>query len=181
MHRITSLRRWTIALLVALVAAAAVVGSAAAASAPAERQPPASAALTRGYRAELKRLKLQEQRLAQADEFAAKVDALIAKLKTKGKSTTALEAALANYRTGMASARAEWQLAANVLQAHLGFDADGKVTDPTAASATLKQAHGHIEQAHKLAHVASLEMRLALAQIRKETRGLTIPTLPIEP
>ena len=42
-------------------------------------------------------------------------------------------------------------------------------------------AHGHIEQTHKLAHVASLELRLALAKIRKDARGLDIPALPLEP
>lgn len=182
MHRTNILRRWTIALLVALVAAATFVGSAAAAPAvPERKQPPAGSALARSYRAEQVRLKLQQQRLAQADEFAAKVDALVAKLKAKGKDTAALEAALASYRAGMAGARAEWLLAAGVLQAHAGFDADGKVADADQARATLKEAHGHIEQTHKLAHVASLELRLALAKIRKDARGLDIPALPLEP
>lgn len=180
MQRITTLRRWTLALLVALVALGTFAGSAAAAPATA-KQPPANPALTRTYRAQLKRLKLQQQRLAHADQFAAKVDALVVKLKVKGKDTDEIEAALADFRATMASARAEWQLAADLLAAHAGFDADGKVADADQARATLKEAHGHIEQTHKLAHVASLELRLALAKIRKDARGLDIPALPLEP
>lgn len=47
--------------------------------------------------------------------------------------------------------------------------------------ATVKQAHAHIGQAHTIAHVASLEMRLALATIRKDARGMAVPALPLEP
>lgn len=180
MQRITTLRRWTLALLVALVALGTFAGSAAAAPATA-KQPPANPALTRTYRAQLKRLKLQQQRLAHADQFAAKVDALVVKLKVKGKDTDEIEAALADFRATMASARAEWQLAADLLAAHAGFDADGKVTDTTQAGATLKAAHGHMEQAHTIARGAAKEMRQALAQFRKAARGTATPPVPVEP
>lgn len=190
MRTFTAARQLSIALLAALIAIAASLGSAFAAPSS-ERQPPPSATqpparptppavpanqLARTYREEQQRLKLQDVRLKGAVEFATRIEKVIAQLKSKGKDTTALEAAVASYRTGITNARAQWQIAADALAAHAGFDANGKVTDADQARATLKSAHSAMEQARKTAHDAFVALRKALAEARKANR--TMPKLP---
>ncbi|HRC76153.1 MAG TPA: hypothetical protein PLO33_10780 [Kouleothrix sp.] len=180
MASIVRIRRFAIALLVALAAISATVGSALAA-APATTPSAGQSALAQRYHTEQDRLKVQDLRLQRAADFAAKVDALVAKAKAKGKDTAALEAALASYRAAIVSARAEWQAASDALAAHAGFDAAGKVTDAAQALATVQSAHEHMAQAHTLAHGAFVAMRKALADFRKANRSLTQPQLPLEP
>src|ERR1043165_2660957 len=83
--------RTTLALLIALVAVGMSFGSVSAA--PAKPAPPSSAnaALSRPYKLEQERLKVQDMRLKNADKYAGKIDELIAKLKAKGQDTTALD------------------------------------------------------------------------------------------
>ena len=164
----TSARRLTIALLAALVAILAGAGSAFAAPSGERKEPPKpNIALSRAFREEQQRLKAQDFRLKAALEKATYVDKVIAGMQAKGKDTTALQAAVDAYRAGMASARAEWQLAADGLAAHAGFDADGKVTDATAARAMLKDAHSHMEQAGVLMKQATETFHKAMEAFRK--------------
>lgn len=181
MAPIAHLRRFTIALLVALMAIAATVGSAFAAPGPGNQPPANPAGLTRAYREQQARLKLQDLRLKHAAEFAGKVEAMVAKLKAQGKDTAALERALAEYRAAIERARSEWQAAAATLAKHAGFGDDGKVTNADQARATLKDAHGHMEQTHKIAHEAFVALRKAMAEFRKANRGTPELPQPQEP
>ena len=96
--------RWILALLIALVAVGTSFGSALAAPAtPPSGTTKAEQALSRTYKAEQKRLKLQDARLKRAIDYATKIDSLIAKLKAKGKDTAALEQAVAEFRSGIAA------------------------------------------------------------------------------
>jgi hypothetical protein len=183
MLRIAHYSRWMLALIVALAAFGMSLGSASAAPASAGNAAGAgpNARLAAQLRVERQRLKVQDIRLKRADEFAGKIDALIAKLKAKGQDTTALEQAVASFRTGMASARAEWQAASDTLATHAGFDDAGKVTDVTAARATLKDAHGHMEQAHTIGKLAFRDLRTTLIAYRKAHRGTPVTPTPVEP
>jgi hypothetical protein len=166
-----STRRLTLALLAALVAILAGAGSAFAAPRAEVKEPPKpNVGLSRALREEQQRLKAQDFRLKAALETAAYVDKVIVNMQAKGKDTTALQAAVSAYRTGIASARAEWQLAADGLAAHDGFDADGKVTNADTARATLKSAHGHMEQAGKLANQAAQAFHTAMEAFRKSLK-----------
>jgi len=173
--------RWTLALLIALVAVGMSFGSASAAPAKPKPTPPANAALSRTYKVEQNRLKLQEARLKNADKYAGKIDELIAKLKAKGQDTAALEQAVAAFHADIAKARAEWQAASTTLAAHAGFDAAGKVTNADQARATLKDAHGHMEQAHTIAYGAYEKLHAAIAAYRKAHREVTEPVAPQQP
>ncbi len=173
--------RWTLALLVALVAVGMSFGSASAAPAKPTPTTPANAALSRTYKIEQGRLKLQDTRLKNADKHAGKLDQLIAKLKAKGQDTAALEQAVATFRTDIANARAEWQAASATLATHAGFDADGKVTNADQARATLKDAHGHMEQVHAIARGAYQKLHAALVAYRKAHREVKEPVAPLQP
>jgi hypothetical protein len=173
--------RWTLAVLAALIAVGISFGSASAA--PAAKPTPANpnTALSHTYKLEQDRLKLQDVRLKNAILYAGKIDDLIAKLKAKGKDTAALEQAVAAFRAEIAKARAEWQAASTTLSTHAGFDAAGKVTDADQARATLKNAHGHMEQAHTSARAAYVKLHAAIVAYRKAHREVTEPVVPVEP
>jgi hypothetical protein len=179
---ITHLNRWLLTLLVALAAIGTSFDSASAAPAtPPSGSTKAELALARTYKAEQKRLQIQDGRLTRAVTHAAKIDSLIAKLKAKGKDTTALEAAVAEFRSGIGQARAEWQAASATLTTHAGFDGDGKVSNADQARTTLKEAHGHMEQAHTIAQAAYQKLRAAIAAYRKANRGVAEPVEPQQP
>jgi hypothetical protein len=182
MSRIARLSRWSLALMIALVAVGMTFGTASAAPGTQDDRPnKGNAALSRMYRVERQRLRLQDARLNRAKEHAAKIDAMIAKLKAKGKDTAALEQAVAAFRAGIDKARAEWQAASDVLTAHAGFDADGKVTNADQARATLKDAHGHMEQAHAIARDAYKSLHTAVLAYRKAHREVHEPRTPPQP
>jgi hypothetical protein len=176
------LSRWTLALLVALIAVGMSFGSASAApAAGAGGTTKADLALSRMYKAEQQRLKLQDARLARVTDYTTKIDSLIAKLKAKGKDTAALEQAVAAFRTGIAQARAEWQAASATLATHTGFDNNGKVTNADQARATLKDARGHMEQAHRIAGGAYQKLHAAIVAYRKAHREVKEPVAPPQP
>ena len=182
MSRIAHFSRWTLALLIALVAVGMSFGSASAAPASGSPAPkPANAALTRAYKLERERLKLQDVRLRNAGLHAAKLDELIAKHKGKGQDTAALEQAVAAFRSSIDGARAEWQAASATLATHAGFDGDGKVTNADQARATLKDAHGHFEQTHKIARGAYEKLHAAIIAYRKAHRDAKEPIAPPQP
>jgi hypothetical protein len=172
--------RWILALLIALVAVGMSFGSAAAA--PAKPTPnPSNTALTRSYKLEQNRLKVQDVRLNNAGKYAGKIDELIAKLKAKGQDTAMLEQAVAAFRAEIVKARADWQAANAALATHGGFDAAGKVTNADQARATLKDAHGHMEQAHSIAHAAYQKLHTAVVAYRKAHREVKEPVAPPQP
>ena len=173
--------RWTLALLIALVAVGMSFGSASAAPAKPTPPNPANTTLTRSYKLEQDRLKVQDVRLNNAVKYAGKIDELIAKLKAKGQDTAPLEQAVAAFRTEITKARAEWQAASTTLAAHAGFDAAGKVTSADQARATLKDAHGHMEQAHTIAHAAYAKLHAAVVAYRKAHREVKEPVAPVQP
>jgi len=180
MFRIARLSRWTLALLVALVALGMSFGSASAApiGGSAGKQ---NAALSRRYKEQQQRLKLQDARLNRAVEYAAKIDTLIAKLKAKGKDTTGLEQAVAAFRAAIAQARAEWQAASDTLATHAGFDNAGKVSNADQARETLKGAHGHMESVHSIARGAYKSLHEAIVAFRKANREVKEPVAPAQP
>ena len=182
MSRIVRLSRWALALVIALVAVGMSFGSASAAPRGGPDRPPKEKPrLERAYKLAQQRLQIQDLRLKRADEYTGKIDALIAKLKGKGQDTTAIEQAVAAFRSTMAGARQEWQVASDILTAHAGFDGQGKVTDATQATATLKDAHNHMQQVTKIGRGAYKDLRAAIAAYRKAHRTVAEPPAPPSP
>jgi hypothetical protein len=182
MGHTTSLRRWTLGLLAALAALMMTFGVASAAPAARPDKPATrTAALARQLKREQGRLKVQTARLDRAAEHTAKLDALIAKQKAKGRDTTALELAVAAYRSAIGQARGELQAARDTLAAHAGFDANGQATDAGQARATLQEAHGHMQQAHATMRGAVKSLRDAVKAYRKANRDANPPDAPPAP
>jgi hypothetical protein len=182
MSRFTLIGRWSLALVVALVALGASFGSTFAAPAgPQARAERGYRRLERALKVEQQRLTTQDERLNRATMHAGKIDALIAKLKAKGKDTAALEQAVAAFRSGIANARVEWQAASDTLAGHGGFDASAKVDDAAQAEATLKDAHAHMQQVHEIMRGAYRDLHAAVAAYRKANREAAEPPAPPAP
>lgn len=153
----------------ALLAAAVIaVPSAPALADPA---PPASAAPVRAqgerleklFQTELKRLEAEEKQLARAGEVAARVQEKIDNLKSRGRDTSELEAALAGFKAGVAEAQSFHDTAKGILDARAGFDSNGKVTDTEKARQTVRTAGKAERQFYQT-------MRKALRELRREAR-----------
>jgi len=80
----------------------------------------------------------QDNRLAKADEFFARVQAGIDKATAKGYDASAIQAALDALEAAVETAKPIHANAASIIAAHAGFDASGKVTDRAQARETAK-------------------------------------------
>jgi hypothetical protein len=165
-------------LLVSAFALAFPSGTAAAASLAQEPQPttnadksPTPARLEKTYQRELELLKTQAVRLDRLDERADKFAARIAKLKDEGKDATVLEKALTDFKAKIMDARSQHEEAAKILNTHSGFDANGKVTDVSQASETVKDAGKMMREIHQDLRPTIREMVKALRQFIRDNRG----------
>jgi len=155
--------RWLITLSVALVALFATFSSAAAAPRAADTPPSNNTRLERAYKIEQQSLREMERRFQQASAQADDVAKLIARFKQHGVDTAPLERALAAFRSRIAEAHHQWEMARDVLAAHAGFDAQGHVTDARQAGATVLKAHNHLAQARATIELAARQLRAAVA------------------
>jgi hypothetical protein len=64
---------------------------------------------------------------------------LIDRASENGRDVTALQAALDAFEAAVQTARPQYEELAEIVDAHSGFDADGKVTDVEQARATVKE------------------------------------------
>jgi hypothetical protein len=171
-------RNWRLMLVLGAMVAALCVSVGGAGAAP---RTPEVGRLTGQYRAAQQQAQAMTTRLTVAVQYAAKLDALIAKLKGKGQTTTALEQAAAAFRTGIEQARTKLQAASATLAAHTGFDDTGKVTNADQARATVQQAHDQMEQAHKTAVDTFKALHVAMMAYGKSHREAQEPTPPPAP
>jgi hypothetical protein len=124
-------------------------------------------------------LALQQTRLDGTAQIVAKTQVYIANQKSKGKDTASLEAALATFQQQIATAQASHKTAADILSAHAGFNASGKVTDPVQAHQTLTGAHQSLSDAHQILQQAGQDLRKAIKTYRDanepEAKPTTVP------
>jgi len=117
----------------------------------------------------------QQDRLDLANHTAEQAQTWIDELKAKGKDTSALEAALSAFKSGIASAQAKHDEAQGIMEAHAGFDSDCKLTDRDQAKATLQSAGNALREAHRLLHNAGRAFRQAVRDWRQTNRPTATP------
>ncbi|MCL5959687.1 MAG: hypothetical protein M1358_10315, partial [Chloroflexi bacterium] len=103
-------------------------------------------------------------------ELAAKVQSYIDNQKAKGKDTSSLETALANFKAAVATAQSDYDTAKSTLDARAGFDANGEVTDIAQARSTVQTAGKAERQFHQTMRKATVDLRKALRQYRQANR-----------
>ena len=165
-------------LLVAGFTLAFPSGKVAASALVQEPQPPADAAkipdpvqLEKAFQRELDLLKGQADRLTKLNERAVKFGERITKLKDEGKDVTALEVALADYKSNISDARSQHEKAAQILNTHAGFDANGKVTDAAKAAETIKDAGKIMRGIHVELRSIVRDLLQAMRKFIRDNRG----------
>jgi hypothetical protein len=119
----------------------------------------AAARLEKLYQAELKMVDNQATNFGKVTDLTSKVNALIAKAKANGKDTSVLEAGLTQFTAKTSDAQKIHDGAASLLQAHVGFDANGKVVDRAAARDTLQNGRSQLQDARQLVGQAIKDFR----------------------
>ncbi len=173
MKNVTKPTVWRVATyvgLAAVVAAATLFLGVASAFAAAPEQdgdnPFPNRWLERAYQREQMALDHQSDRLEFAALIAGDVEEWIEYLKDQGEDTGELEAALANFNTGLAEAQAHHDDAAAILGEHAGFDEDGKVVDRPQAIDTLRRAGRALRDAHRALSDATIDLHTAIRDWR---------------
>lgn len=101
------------------------------------------------------------------DEFIGRIEELVAKLKENGKDVAAIETALANYAKAVEAGKPLYEQAAQLVQTHEGFDANGKVTDLEKARETVKALGETTRQHREVMGEAAKALREALKALRE--------------
>ncbi len=121
-----------------------------------------NARLEQAYQREQAWLSQQQDNLNKMSSIADRVQQFITTQQGKGKDVSALQAALATFKSQIATAQTSHTTAANVLSAHVGFDANGKVTDAVQARQTLLDARQSLRDAHDVMRQAVTDLHRAI-------------------
>lgn len=113
------------------------------------------------YKRLQREVKLQNRNLRKAVRAGDKLQKLVDMANENGKDVAELETALAAYNTQIEEAQSQNGRAAQILSAHSGFDASGKVTDPAAALKTVEDAGKALKEARTTLKEAGANLREA--------------------
>ena len=119
----------------------------------------------------------QAENIQKLNDFASKAQERIDILKEKGKDVSSLEAALAAFESSIPGINASHQVAADLIAAHNGFGANGKVTDIQAAGQTVKSIHDALKATRQMMVNSIRELRQAIRSYREANQ----PSPTIEP
>lgn len=148
-----------LALAVLLASLPAVAVNADTPTPAAGRAPNRGVGLASVLKAEQAWLARQGEQLEKANEALAKALEMLAAAKGEKVNASALEAALASFKAGIAKAQAAHDKAAQILAAHKGFDDQGNVVNMREAQQTLREARRAMLEAHQLTLRAVQELR----------------------
>jgi flagellar hook-length control protein FliK len=135
-------------------------------TAPAKPAANVHARLTTLLQREKKTLAGEQKRLDVANTLSGKVQDRIDTLRGKSRETSQLESALAGFKSAVASAQGSYNSAKSILDAHVGFDTNGVVTDAAQARNTLKTARNTMRQFHKTMKPARTDLRKGVRDYR---------------
>lgn len=112
-------------------------------------------------------LEREQRELARALEALPKLEERINTLKEKGKDTAALETILPELTSGLEAVSASIDKASEIFEQGAGFDADGKVTDISAAREMLSEVNSELDDAHIGLKNLMYELRKAYRAFRE--------------
>jgi hypothetical protein len=182
-----NIRNLTLNIIIVLALAALPLQAVAAAPAADETLPPGTARLTderleqiwaRQLRAYERMGKLFDgtgEKKAKAEERLDQADAL-------GIDTTAVRDALDALDAAVRQARPDYEAVKGIVDSHLGFDANGKVTDHDQALATIKQVREKMKVVRETVAEPIRNLRESIRDLRealREKRGTGGPD-PLE-
>lgn len=109
---------------------------------------------------------------AQIAKFQARID----KAAAKGKDVTALQAALDAFKTALTNTRPVYESMSATINAHQGFDANGKVTNVEQAKSTVKDVGAKLKEIKSSMNGTGKALREALKAFRAANRPTGTPT-----
>lgn len=112
----------------------------------------------------------QGHRLERADVLVERLQTRIDRLEESGKDVAALQAALDAFTDTLKEAHPIYESAKGIINAHQGFDADGKVTDQEQAVGTVKELGGRLKEIHEIVGGPGKALREAIKAFRDAHR-----------
>ena len=165
-----------VALVAAMALAALPVASAYASGLDEPLTPPSEGKQFSNERIEQAWARMQEiyerqgQRLERADQMTERFQTILDRMSEKGKDVTALQAALDAFGESLKDAHPLHESSKGIINAHKGFDADGKVTDREQAIETLKELRGDLQEVRALVGEPGKALREAIKAFREANR-----------
>jgi hypothetical protein len=111
-----------------------------------------------------------------ADQRIALTQQLIDKAKANGKDVAAIQAALDALAGAVERARPGFEGMQGTFASHPGFDAGGKVIDPTVAAQTVRNLDAQLRATRSVLAEPMMGLRDAVAAFRQTNRPLTTPS-----
>ena len=109
----------------------------------------------------------------------ARVQALLDKAKANGKDASAVQAAFDAFKTAFGQGQTFYEQAKSIAAGHVGFDANGKVTNVEQAKATVKSLNAALKQYRDTVQPAFKTLREAVKAFRTANPKATkTPTAP---
>lgn len=105
-------------------------------------------------------------RLSHSDEFTSKLQSKLDQAAEHGVDVSAAQDALEAFMAASENAAGIWAEGQSVIDNHAGFDADGNVTDPEQAAATVGALKGVLENVKQALQPAGQALREALQALR---------------
>ena len=112
----------------------------------------------------------QGHTLERADAMIERVQALINRVAENGRDVTALQTALDAFNEALKEAHPIYESAKGILNAHQGFDVDGKVTDHEKAVETVKDLGDKLKEVREIVGEPGNALREALKAFRETRR-----------
>ena len=141
--------------IAALILAALPMQSVAAAGLTQDSRPPAgrgSRIVERKFKAEQRRYDGQFKAFDKSSELLEKAQGLIDRAEENGLDTSAAQTALYNFEKAIATVKPLHAQAGDLIDAHEGFDTEGKVTDVEVAAETVEKIHKLLDQVRDGVH-----------------------------
>ena len=113
---------------------------------------------------------------ADIDGTVAKFQARLDKASDNGRDVTALQAALDAFESALTTARPTYESLSGLVNAHQGFDANGKVTDAEQAKSTVKEVGAKLKEVKEAMGGTGKALREAMKAFREANKPAGAPT-----
>ena len=112
-----------------------------------------------------------------ADDFTARAQQLIDRAKENGKDVSALQVALDAFEAAIKEAHPVYEGGKGIINSHLGFDANGKVTDSEKAKETVRAMGENLKEIKAAMNGTGKALREAIKAFREANpRPIKTPT-----
>ncbi len=161
-------KKLMLTLMIAVLALGALPAQAQAAALRQGDAPPADPARLEQTWARLTRI---YNRLGQTDEFTVRVQERLDQAANNGLDVSAAQDALQAFIQAAEEAAPLYQQAGEIVAAHDGFDADGKVTDEAQAAASVQALGEALQQIRTATASQAQALRQALGELKQQSKA----------